>query len=234
MADEEVALHGGLVNGVVRVGNTVRRRHSGDFSVQHALLAHLAAKGFGAAPRFLGYDEQGREMLTYLEGHVPVGEGNFTDSQLAAAARLLRAFHDATVDFPLVLAGGHEVVCHNDWTPTNTVMTDGVPTGMIDFDTARPGLRLWDLTYSVWTWLDFGEPRWDPAEQRRRMAHFIAAYDHPSCTPGLVTACLPGRQAGRAHWAEQRGMREAVDWCQQCMSWTLDNITAHFHPDGLH
>ena len=39
-------------------------------------------------------------------------------------------------------------------------MTGRTPTGMIDFDTARPGSRLWDLTYSVWTWLDFGEPRW--------------------------------------------------------------------------
>ena len=34
----------------------------------HALLAHLAGKGFPGAPRPLGFDEQGREVLTFLEG----------------------------------------------------------------------------------------------------------------------------------------------------------------------
>lgn len=147
----EIVLRGGQVNSVVRVEDTVRRTGGSGRSLQHALFAHLAARGFDAAPRFLGHDEQGREMLTYLPGHVPVGEGDFSDRQLGNAARLLRAYHDATVDFAPVQAAGAEVMCHNDWTPANTVMTDGMPTGMIDFDTARPGTRLWDLTYSVWT-----------------------------------------------------------------------------------
>ena len=34
----------------------------------HALLAHLAGTGFTGAPRPLGFDEQGREVLTFLEG----------------------------------------------------------------------------------------------------------------------------------------------------------------------
>ncbi|MEK8169329.1 hypothetical protein NKH77_04555 [Streptomyces sp. M19] len=36
----------------------------------HALLAHLHEVGFRAAPRPLGIDDQGREVLTYLPGHV--------------------------------------------------------------------------------------------------------------------------------------------------------------------
>lgn len=229
----EIILSGGHVNSVVRVGDTVRRNGGGDRSLQHALFAHLAARGFDAAPRFLGHDEQGREILTYLPGHVPVGEGEFSDRQLADAARLLRAYHDATADFAPVRASGGEVMCHNDWTPANTIMNDGAPTGMIDFDTARPGTRLWDLTYSVWTWLDLGEPRWDPAEQRRRMEHFIAAYGHPSCTAGLVAAILPARQAGRMRWAEKQGWQDALTWARQCLGWTLDNVTGFYHPDGL-
>lgn len=229
----EIVLRGGQVNSVVRVEDTVRRTGGSGRSLQHALFAHLAARGFDAAPRFLGHDEQGREMLTYLPGHVPVGEGDFSDRQLGNAARLLRAYHDATVDFAPVQAAGAEVMCHNDWTPANTVMTDGMPTGMIDFDTARPGTRLWDLTYSVWTWLDLGEPLWDPAEQRRRMAHFIAAYAHPSCTVELVAAILPARQAGRMHWAEKQGWQDAVSWSRQCLGWSLVNITEFYHPDGL-
>lgn len=229
----EIVLGGGQVNRVVRVGETVRRSGGADRSLQHALFGHLAARGFGGAPRFLGHDEQGREMLTYLPGHVPVGEDNFSDRQLAGAATLLRAYHDATVDFAPVREAGAEVMCHNDWTPANTIMNEGMPTGMIDFDTARPGTRLWDLAYSVWTWLDLGEPRWEPAEQRRRIGLFIAAYGHPSCTPELVAAMLPTRQAGRMYWAEKRNWQDAVAWARQSLHWTLANITEAYHPDGL-
>ncbi len=34
----------------------------------HALLRHLEARGFAGAPRVLGLDEQGREVLSYLPG----------------------------------------------------------------------------------------------------------------------------------------------------------------------
>jgi hypothetical protein len=34
----------------------------------HALLRHLEDVGFDDAPRALGFDNQGREMLTYLPG----------------------------------------------------------------------------------------------------------------------------------------------------------------------
>lgn len=233
MTHPEIPLPGGQITPVVRIGDTVRRGPEGNRALQHALLLHLEASGFTGSPHFRGSDEQGRDILTFLPGHVPLGEGRFTDSQLAAAARLLRAFHDATVDFPPVRAAGAEVMCHNDWTPANAVMTDGRPTGLIDFDTALPGTRLWDVAYSVWTWLDLGDPDWDPAEQRRRLALFIAAYDHPSVTPTLIAATLPARQAGRAHWAAKRGMTAAVDWANASLAWTLDHVTHVYNPDGL-
>jgi Ser/Thr protein kinase RdoA (MazF antagonist) len=233
MTEPEIPLPGGQITPVVRVGDTVRRAPQGDRALQRALLLHLGASGFAGSPRFLGIDEQGRDILTFLPGHVPLGEGRFTDAQLAAAARLMRAYHDATTAFPPVRAAGAEVMCHNDWTPANAVLTHGLPTGLIDFDTARPGTRLWDLAYSVWTWLDLGDPDWEPAEQRRRLGLFVAAYDHPSVTPALVAATLPARQAGRAHWAAARGMTAAVDWANACLGWTLEHITHHIHPDGL-
>ena len=232
-AEAETALAGGQVNSVFRVGDTVRRAGGRDRSMQHALFAHLAAKGFAAAPQFLGHDNQGREVLTFLPGHVPVGEGNFSDPQLAAAARLLRAYHDATADFPPVRAAGAEVMCHNDWTPANTTFLDALPAGMIDFDTALPGTRLWDLTYSAWTWLDLGDTDWEPAEQRRRLELFVAAYDDPACTPALVALGLPARQAGRAQWALAHNNPAAVDWARQCLDWTLTHITGFYHPDGM-
>ncbi|WP_131764830.1 hypothetical protein [Candidatus Protofrankia californiensis] len=37
-------------------------------SAIHTLLRHLATVGFDGAPRVLGIDEHGREILTYLDG----------------------------------------------------------------------------------------------------------------------------------------------------------------------
>lgn len=61
-------LEGGNIGGAVRAGDTVRRSAGPWTPAVHALLAHLADKGFADAPRPLGFDEQGREVLTFLEG----------------------------------------------------------------------------------------------------------------------------------------------------------------------
>jgi Ser/Thr protein kinase RdoA (MazF antagonist) len=141
MDDAETPLVGGRVTvGVVRIGDTVRRPIPGGRTLQHNLLAHLGQKGFAGCPRFLGIDELGREILSFLPGHVPVELGHYTDAQLCAAAGLLRRFHDATADFAPVQQQGGEVMCHNDFGPCNTVFSDALPCGMIDFDTIAPGL----------------------------------------------------------------------------------------------
>jgi len=68
----ELPLSGGrLTAGVVRVGDTVRRPTGPHSAFVHALLMHLEAVGFAGAPRLLGMDDQGREILSYLAGWVP-------------------------------------------------------------------------------------------------------------------------------------------------------------------
>lgn len=67
----EQTLEGGRqTGGVVRVGETVRRPHHARSDYVHAVLEHLASVGFDGAPRLLGTDEQGREVLSYLAGEV--------------------------------------------------------------------------------------------------------------------------------------------------------------------
>lgn len=67
--EAEVPLQGGRVTpAVVRVGNTVRRPPRMNAEFVHVLLNHLAAVGFDGTPRFLGTDEQGRDVLSYIEG----------------------------------------------------------------------------------------------------------------------------------------------------------------------
>jgi hypothetical protein len=64
----EVRLRGGIANRgeVVRVGDRVHRPQRSTSAAAHALLQHLADVGFDRAPRFLGLDPQGREVLTYI------------------------------------------------------------------------------------------------------------------------------------------------------------------------
>jgi aminoglycoside phosphotransferase (APT) family kinase protein len=142
------------------------------------LLPHLEREGFGGAPRALGFDDRGREVLTYIEGDVGQGDhfvpcqgGRFDvrlpdyvwrDDVLVHLGRLIRAYHDAASTFPW--AGSEwmfeprqpvETVCHNELFPWNTVFRSGVPVAFIDWDTATPGPRAWDLGLVAWRWVPF-------------------------------------------------------------------------------
>ena len=65
---------------------------------------HLAAAGFSGAPRPLGRDQQGREVLTFLEGQT-VGETRpwpgwvHSDTALEQVADWLSGYHRAVADF---------------------------------------------------------------------------------------------------------------------------------------
>ena len=60
----EIPLLGGrLTPGIVRVGNTVRRLPKSNAPFVHNLLLFLEDQVFPFAPRFLGMDSRGREIL---------------------------------------------------------------------------------------------------------------------------------------------------------------------------
>ena len=123
---DEVPLGGGWsTGGVVRVGDTVRRPPEHASQLMRDVLVHLEGVGFDAAPRWLGLDEKGRDILTFLEGETfsDTRQLTWSDGQLAAAAALLRRYHDAVAGTDL--AGGSEVVCHGDYGPWNLIWVDG-------------------------------------------------------------------------------------------------------------
>jgi Ser/Thr protein kinase RdoA (MazF antagonist) len=236
MDDAETPLVGGRVTaGVTRVGETVRRPISGDRTLQHNLLAHLEQRGFAGCPRFLGIDELGREVLSWLPGHVPAELGHYTDAQLSAAARMLRGFHDATADFAPVQEQAAEVMCHNDFGPCNTVFSDAIPCAIIDFDTIAPGLHLWDLGYSAWLWLDIGDPDLDYSadEQLRRLTVFEDAYGLSTCSVDQIAAFMLARQATLATWAKGRGHVEMAAWATSAAEWTVSNIIDRLLPTAF-
>jgi Ser/Thr protein kinase RdoA (MazF antagonist) len=176
----EAPLSGGRVTqGVIRVADTVRRPAKPNSEFVRDLLGRLEELGLEFAARYLGVDEQGRETFSYLEGEVPDElDAGFSDATLAAAARMIRRFHDATAGTPL--ADGHAVVCRGDLSPCNTVFRAGVPVALIDFDNAAPGTRLDDLGYALFLWLNIGTDGPSPAEQARRITIFCDAYDIPA------------------------------------------------------
>jgi hypothetical protein len=92
--ESEEKLAGGNMTAVTRIGDTVRRDVGSWTEQVHMLLAHLRAKGIQEVPAPLGFDEQGREILTFipgLVGHFPLPELRI-DKVLISAARLLRLF----------------------------------------------------------------------------------------------------------------------------------------------
>ncbi len=191
MTDEpEVPLAGGdVTDGIVRVGATVRRPMKPQTPTVHALLRHLESVDFAGAPRALGIDARGREILSFVEGAVPLVA---TDDALAGVARLLRALHDATASFvapagacweadaaPAELRalppadGPAELIGHNDVTPQNTVFRAGRPVAFIDFDLAGPTTRLLDVVTTLRHWVPFAPSVLDAAARTRR---FCDAY----------------------------------------------------------
>ncbi|MEV1000317.1 aminoglycoside phosphotransferase family protein [Nonomuraea sp. NPDC050202] len=189
MPEEEV-LTGGGVNHVVRAGDTVRRPSGPWTPAVHALLRHLAARGFTGAPRSHGIDERGREILDFVPGRTadyPLPGWVRTDEALIAVARLLRDYHDATAGlshegtwyFPPVEPA--EVICHGDVAPYNCVFRQGRPVAFIDFDTAHPGPRVWDVAYAAYRFVPLHHPGDGDgipvAEQARRLRLFADAYE---------------------------------------------------------
>jgi len=201
MAEQEEILAGGNMTAVVRVGNTVRRAAGPWTPTIHAFLRHLRAHGFNKAPEPLGIDERGREIISLLPGAAPtypLPEFAWSGETLDAVARTLREYHDASVGF----AGDRwqwpaheprEVICHNDFAPYNLMFEGGEPTGVIDFDVASPGPRVWDMAYTAYRFVPLTAPE-NPdvdhpgdAEMRRRLEVFCTAYGDDRITPSDVT-----------------------------------------------
>ncbi|WP_437090449.1 phosphotransferase [Streptomyces sp. enrichment culture] len=147
------------------------------------LLGLLEASGWSGAPRYLGMDDEGREVLSHLEGHVawePQQPAAVTsDESLVTVARLVREFHDLTAGTPL--AGDQEVVCHNDLSPKNTVYQSRSgelrPVAFIDWDLAAPGARVHDIAHVCWQFLGLGPSVTDVEEVVRRMRLIVDSYE---------------------------------------------------------
>jgi Phosphotransferase enzyme family len=162
LAAAEEPLSGGDVSGVVRVGETVRRPIGPWSPAVHSLLRHFEQVGF-EAPRVLGTDIAGREILSFVPGDAALSPVPASDEAVVALAKLLRRMHDSQAGYrpPADAAwqalGGDqhagEVICHNDLFWPNVICRKGLPAALIDWDLAAPGRRLDDLASAAYFWL---------------------------------------------------------------------------------
>jgi len=167
----EIALPGGVDNAgaVVRAGATVRRPGGPNAGPVRAFLAHLERAGFTGAPRFLGMDAAGREVLTFLPGAValpPFPDWAATDDLLHSVAALQRDLHAAAAGFTggpwvprrLPPGAGGDLVCHTDVCLENVVVRGGAAVAFIDFDLALPVDRLFDIAVAARHWVPLRDP----------------------------------------------------------------------------
>ena len=194
--DEEEALTGGLVTNPVRIRGDVHRESGPWTPSVHALLRHLEQVGFEGAPRVLGFDEAGREVVTYIEGEpgsLRFPPALLQEHGLTSLGRFVRTFHDAAATFvpapdavyrvgerPL---GAGEIVCHGDLGYWNTVWRGDDLVGLIDWDTVEPAPPLRDVALAAMTTVPLHGDEWAarlglslPVNRRRRLAALCAGY----------------------------------------------------------
>jgi hypothetical protein len=218
--DEEIRLAGGNLGGAVRVGDTVRRPVGPWTPAVHALLGHLAGR-VPNIPRVLGFDDRGREILSYLPGRVAdIDAEMLSIEQIASVVRWTRAFHDAVAGFshpgpwrlfpvPGLSRTGPSLIGHNDIAPYNVCFAGDALAGVFDWDMAGPSTPLLELAFIAWNcvplWRDIGAEA--AASRLRIIAAAYGAGDSRRilhAVPLRIQAMLDGIPAAAA--AGDKGM----------------------------
>jgi len=192
--------------------------------------------GFDEAPRYLGVDEQGRDVLSYIEGAVPLPPfpaWSMTDIVLVDLAGLLRRFHQALASFgpgdtamwssELADPAGGTVICHNDVCPENVIYRDGRAVGLVDFDFAAPERPVWDVVRTAVMWAPIAAPEFRRAfpgglDAVDRFARFASAYGlGPEEAEAAVDAMVETRASGQrfVHRHMEAGERAFIEMWEQ-------------------
>lgn len=215
-------LEGGHMSQPVRRGKELWKPPGMWTRASFDLLTFLKKKHFSAAPRALRVSPQGDAVLSFMEGDVasgaPLPDYVWSIDSLTAVTKLLLQLHDLTegwrpnaTDWRRI-PGAPEaaaVMCHNDPGPWNTLFRDRRPVALIDWDSAAPGTRLWDMGYLAWHWV----PLWpddrarehgfvDLTTRPQRLAAIAGAYGHGTTSAQLLEAAADRQRAWRRELLE--------------------------------
>lgn len=218
MDNEELHLAGGNASGaVVRVGSTVRKPWTESSESVHAFMEAVRSQGVDV-PAPLGRDGQGRQVIEFVPGQLAM-HTNLTRAGLHRVGAIVRAIHDASVDFvpardavweTAIPATGAEIVCHNDLAPWNLIV--GERWVFIDWDAAAPSTRLWDLAYAAQAFALSNVDR-RPRDAAGDLAAFVDGYRAEAALRDALPPVLhrraaamlellrSGHETGREPWA---------------------------------
>lgn len=232
----ETPLPGGdVTEGVVRVGDTVRRPMGPHSELVHRMLGKLEEADVDCAPRFLGIDEQGREVLSWIDGEVatrPWPQWVADPERGVSVARLLRQLDDALIliglpdDTPVRswLSGAPEPVGpvssflgHRDVTPENTVFRDARAVALVDFDLMSPSSRVDEVVNLLLWWAGWMAPEdrndvfkdVDPGERARLL---IDAYGLSDDEKDWVVPVAISAAQQSWHWMKHRAEDQGGGW----------------------
>ncbi len=194
MTGDGTPLAGSRLNQVVRIGDTVHRPTGPWTPTVHALLNHLQERRFTLGPRPLGYDREGREILSYISGltvggSLPWPDWIWDEGLLVEVGQATARYHRAVRDFrpdgvlpwrwgPAGLQA-HEIVCHHDLAPYNVVVHGSRLVGIIDWDLAGPGTIRSELAFLAWQWVPLQHPAiarffgWHTSPDRARRLRLV-------------------------------------------------------------
>lgn len=183
------------VGGAVLLDGTVHRSTGPWTAAVHALLGYLESRRFDGAPRVLGFDARGREVLSWVDGVAPgypFPAWMQTEEVLVDLGALLRRYHDTVVDFTpppgaqwrrWLGSPGGPLVRHGDLWPCNVVFRAGRPVALIDWEFAQPGDALDDVASAAKQWVPLcsddraaGDGWALPLDRRKRLRALCDGY----------------------------------------------------------
>lgn len=156
----------------VKIERIIRKRAQIWSNQIHAYLNFLKLVEFKGVPIPLGFDEHGNELLTYVKGKTcdyPLSDSVKSENALISAAKLLREYHSVSekyikeTKFPedgwmFSAKRPVEIICHNDFAPYNICFSGSEAIGLIDFEAAMPGPKIWDVAYALYRFAPFTHP----------------------------------------------------------------------------
>jgi hypothetical protein len=215
--DEEILA--GNVGGAVRIGDTVHRPTGPWTPAVHALLEHVGTR-LPHVPRVHGFDSAGREVLSFLPGHVvDIDTDLLTPGRIVALLSWTRTFHEAVADFThdgpwrFFPVSDPTTIGHNDIAPYNACFDGDDLVGVFDWDFAGPTTPLLELAFIAWNcvplWRDIGS-----TAAAERLELIAASYGGPNArqildaVPARIQLMLDGIPAAAA--AGDAGMAQLM------------------------
>ncbi|MGO4473567.1 phosphotransferase [Arthrobacter sp. M-10] len=230
-------LGGDVTEGLVRVGDTVRRPVSDASPRVRRLLDFLQSAGFQGAPRFLGIDDSGRDTLSFVPGDTagrPWPSWVADESSAISVARLVRAYDDAVqplgvpgwaraddaadpLGCPGSIAGPATFLAHMDITPENVVFRDGTAVALIDFDLLRPATRAEEvanllLWWGAWMPVTDRDPVMRGVDAASRAAMLVDAYGLGPADRAKIVGVTRNAAVRSWHVMRHRALTQGGGW----------------------